>query len=185
MNKQQSGSVVTFVIVGVLLAILVVGGIVVSQRRAAEHGRVADSAQNEREEIGEPTDSPEEENTSDEDAASDEAAEEVAENEAAEREQAAQDEAEAETERQRIAEETAERERAEQAEAARVAAEQQRVAANTEGTMPTTGGGTEVTPHAGSLPETGPVEDILMMTVGLIAIVGAGYVYYHYGYGRK
>ena len=180
MNKQQSGSVVTFVIVGVLLAILVVGGIVVSQRRAAEHGRVADSAQNEREEIGEPTDSPEEENTSDEDAASDEAAEEVAENEAAEREQA-----EAETERQRIAEETAERERAEQAEAARVAAEQQRVAANTEGTMPTTGGGTEVTPHAGSLPETGPVEDILMMTVGLIAIVGAGYVYYHYGYGRK
>ena len=36
-----------------------------------------------------------------------------------------------------------------------------------------------------ALPTTGPIEDIFMMVIGAVAIFGSGYVYYHYGYGRK
>jgi hypothetical protein cdiviTM7_01550 len=36
-----------------------------------------------------------------------------------------------------------------------------------------------------ALPTTGPIEDIFMMVIGAVAIFGSGYIYYHYGYGRK
>lgn len=36
-----------------------------------------------------------------------------------------------------------------------------------------------------ALPTTGPIEDIFMMVIGAVAIFGSGYVYYHYGYGRR
>ena len=36
-----------------------------------------------------------------------------------------------------------------------------------------------------ALPTTGPIEEIFMMVIGAVAIFGSGYVYYHYGYGRK
>lgn len=34
---------------------------------------------------------------------------------------------------------------------------------------------------AGALPTTGPVEDALATVIGVIALIGAGYVYYHFG----
>ncbi|MGO3701573.1 MAG: hypothetical protein ACTJG2_00065 [Candidatus Saccharimonadales bacterium] len=170
MNKQQSGSVVSFVIVGVLLAILVVGGIVLSQRRGADH------AVEQGQTAGEPTADPEEtanNEGNDNGASTDQNADQDADK------QAQEEEKQAEEQRKKEAAEAAERERV----AAQEAAEQEAAqAAENNGPMARTGGGDV---HAGELPETGPVEDFLMMTVGLIAIAGSGYVYYHFGYGRK
>lgn len=161
--ERQSGSIVIYIVVGLLLAALAVGAVIVAQHRGSQ--QIASRP------AGEPTqqrdDAPAEENTTDEDEK--QAEKEAADKKAAD-EKAAQEEAEAEkrAEQKRIAEE----------EAAKREAESQASDAQEEsqtGPMARAGG-----PQAASnLPTTGPVEDTLGMVVGMIAIFGAGYFYYH------
>ncbi|KKW01444.1 MAG: hypothetical protein UY35_C0028G0010 [Candidatus Saccharibacteria bacterium GW2011_GWC2_48_9] len=161
--ERRSGSIVIYVIVGVLLAALAVGAVIVAQHRGSQ--QIASRP------AGEPTqqrdEAPTEENTTDED-------EEQAEKEAAEKkaadEKAAQEEAEAEkrAEQKRIAEEEAAKKEAESE--ASDAPEQDQ-----SGPMAQAGG----PQTASNLPTTGPVEDTLGMVVGMVAIFGAGYFYYH------
>lgn len=166
MNKQQSGSVIVYALVSVVLVGALIGGIVFSQKRAE---RVAvQPGTNEQPALPAP------------DPATPGKDEQVAQKKAEE-----EKDAEKAKQQQKAAKDKAQKEQAQQEakeqELARKAAEAEREATQTpsaspEGPMARTGG-----PAAGDLPQTGPVADAFMAALGLIAIYGAGYVYYHYG----
>lgn len=171
-TQQQSGSIIIFVIVGVLLAAAVVGGIVLVQKRGNEtaNTEVASpfGAQQQEGRVDDKEPSAEEQNSQEDKEAKQKA---EAEKKAAEGKKAQEE---------RAAQEAKEKELAERAAAAEQS--RQKPAANEDasvspGPIARTGGGVQ----PDDLPTTGPVEDALAATFGLMAIFGAGYVYYHYG----
>lgn len=175
--QKQSGSTIVYVIVGIVLAAASVGAIIVAQHRGSQ--QVA--SQPSTEVVQRPADSSDSEE--DEKQATDSANREKAEKEKAEKARQAEEKAKrAEEQKQADEKAAAEREKevAAKEEAARKQAEQGQVAESAQGPMARTGVDTQV----GSLPETGPIEDTLGMVVGVIAILGAGYFYYHFG-GRQ
>ncbi len=164
-RQRQSGSVVVYTIVSVLLAAMVIGAIIVAKNRASQQITTPPS-----EEVA--TQESEEQSTEDS-------------------KETAQDADKGQEDTDKEAEETAAREKA-QEEAKklaeeRAAAEQEAAATqdqdetqvNSDGPMARTGGA-----QGSALPTTGPVEDLLGMVTGLLVIVGAGYLYYHYGQRR-
>lgn len=160
-NQRQSGSVIIYVIVGVLLAVLAVGAIIVAQNRGGL--QIAQRPSTQAPQSGTsntPADQPQGDNKS---------------NEQAQKEQADKKAAEQKAQQDAAAKKQADdKAAADKAAADKKAAEQQ--AAATSGPMARTD-----VPSASHLPTTGPVEDTLSMVVGLMAILGAGYFYYHYG----
>lgn len=178
-RQRQAGSIGAFVVVGMVFAAMLVGGIVLVKKRTSQPAvstqnpdvtKVATQSSG-----ASGAQSASQQNDEDRLAKEKKAAEEKARQEVAEREAKQKDEAEAaarRAEEARIAKEKA-------AEAAK-AAQAQSSPATPDGPMTRTHES-----QAGALPTTGPVEDMLMMVIGAIVIVGAGYVYYHYGYGRN
>ena len=158
--QRQSGSVIVYTIVGVLLAAAAVGAIIVAQNRGNQ--QIASRP------ITEAPQAPEDNSESEaqSDKQSEEAKQQQAQKEAAEK-KAAEDKAKADA----VAKQQADEKKA--AEAA-----QQQAAAAAASPMARTGGAAQ---SAGNLPTTGPVEDTLSMVIGLTAILGAGYLYYHFG----
>ena len=197
MNNQQSGSILSFVIVGVLLAALVVGGIVISQRRSADRAALVTSEEINSGTVTEAPGGDAEETTPDSDGATDENATDDATDENREEETAndeAGDESTADeggeagvsTDENATNDDTAQPAPSNEIAATDPATDTDALVSN--GPIARTGGGPQAAQepqHAGELPETGPAEDAVMMAVGLVAILGAGYVYYHFGYGRK
>lgn len=159
MRKQQSGSIITYVLVSIVLAGLLIGGILFSQQRASQV--------DDRSPATKPPMAPTDVSTN-----QDQQDKEQKERQAAEQKRAAQQQKQAAEQAQK---EAKERELAEQAANAQREASQAPAAAP-DGPMARTGG---VQP--GDLPTTGPVSDALGAVSGLLAIAGAGYVYYHYG----
>lgn len=164
--QHQSGSVITYVIVGVLLAAVSVGAIIVAQHRGSQQLAGQPPAG-----ISQPAqDTPKENNTSSEkDEARTEAKDEKAQ-EAAAKKKAAEEAQQREAKEQR---EEKEREAAEATTS--TTQEQQTPVVDVDGPMARTGGAQP----ADALPTTGPVEDTLSMVIGLLAISSAGYFYYH------
>lgn len=164
MSKQQSGSIVIYTIVGVVLAGLLVGGIAFSQKRAEQladrRGSTEQSSEPSKQEAAEQNRQSEKE--------TDEQAEKRREAEESKRQQ---QERQAKEQAEKKARE---RELAEKAAQAQRDVEQAPVA--NEGPMARTGGA-----QAGDLPTTGPISDALGAVSGLLAIAAAGYVYYYYG----
>lgn len=165
-NQRQSGSVIIYVIVGVLLAVLAVGAIIVAQNRGGL--QIAQRPSTQAPQSGTsntPADQPQGDNKSNEQAQKEQADKKAA-------EQKAQQDAAAKKQADDKA--AADKAAADKKAAEQQAAQQQ--AAATSGPMARTD-----VPSASHLPTTGPVEDTLSMVVGLMAILGAGYFYYHYG----
>lgn len=162
-QRQQTGSIVAYVVVGLLLAVASVAAIV-AVRNYDAGDKIASRP------ITEAPSDPDKAAQKSTDADKEKATKDAAERE---KEQATQKAHEAEAEA--AAEQKAADEAKAAEEAARVAAESE--AATADGPMATAGA--QVT--TGELPTTGPAEDLLSMVIGLVAIVGAGYVYYHYG----
>lgn len=162
MRKQQSGSIITYVLVSIVLAGLLIGGILFSQQRASQ----ATDRQPATKQPTIPTEAPVRQDQQDK---------AKKEQQAAEEKRAAQEQKQA---AEQARKEAKERELAEQAASAQREAIQT-PAATPDGPMARTGG---VQP--GDLPTTGPVSDALGAVSGLLAIAGAGYVYYHYGRRR-
>ncbi|NLA43175.1 LPXTG cell wall anchor domain-containing protein [Candidatus Saccharibacteria bacterium] len=180
MNKQQSGSVAVFAIVGVLLAALIVGAIVISQRRGSESRvafgpqelRQADPGNQKQPKADKKTDNPKSKDKSDKVKESEQNKDSSKQLDDDKRKKAEGDKS---TEDKLREEAIAKAKRQHEAEAAREAQPQPQTQTG-DGPMSRTGG---VGPA--DLPETGPAEDLLMMTIGVVAIVGSGYFYYHYG----
>lgn len=179
--QKQSGSTIVYVIVGIVLAAASVGAIIVAQHRGERQvvsqpsaGVVqtpqdsSDSAKDKNQDDAQSSESGNRETSEKEKAEADKQAKEKAKR--AEEQKQADEKAAAEREKEATAKEEAARKQAEQAQAA----------VNEQGPMARTG----VDTQAGSLPETGPVEDTLGIVIGIIAILGAGYFYYHFG-GRQ
>lgn len=178
---KQQGSVVSFIVTGVLLSTLLIGGIVIVKRHLGGSSNstgtnlteIADSGQASGELSGDGATSSSQnnnDNPKEDEPKKEEEAKKQAEAEAArEKEKAA-------------AEEAKKREEAEkQVEADRLAREQQAQAAANTTDGPSTGAQARSQAQVAALPTTGPLEDLFMMTIGIIAILGGGYVYYHYG----
>ena len=166
--KQQSGSIVVFAIVSVLLVGGFIGAIIMAQNRAQD---VVGSTPP----VAEQKPDQAQRSQSDEDRAAKQEAERESEQkrqaEAKQKAEAAKQEAarEAEAKERELAEQAARAERE-----AHQPATQQPAAGD--GPMARTGG-----VHASGLPETGPIADAFAATFGVVAIFGASYVYYHYG----
>lgn len=172
--QRQSGSVIIYVIVGVFLAAAAVGAVIVAQHRSGQliATQPADNSSQQRDQDDDASSNAD----SNTDTSEKSEAEQKREQEREEKEKAAAEEKKAAEEAERKAEEeqAAKERAAAQREAESDAAEEEQSAAQT-GPMARTGG----SQTAANLPETGPVEDTLGMVVGMIAILGAGYVYYH------
>lgn len=185
-TQQQSGSVIVFTLVGIVLAAAVVGGIIMAQKRGStatvatqpasqqQDGRVdGDAPKSEKEKKAEEKakkDAEAKKKAEAEKKAKEKKANEQKSEEQKAKERAAREKREAEE--KRLAEQAAEAERTQQDQTPAPASD----ATVSPGPIARTGG-----PHPGGLPETGPVEDMLAAVFGLVAIFGAGYVYYHYG----
>ena len=159
--QRQSGSVIVYAIVGVLLAAAAVGAIIVAQNRGSQQGASRPL-----------TEAPQTQNQGDDDkskstdqAAKDQAAKEKT----AADQQAAKEKAQAEAKKQAEEKLAADKKAAEE----KVTADQQAAAA---GPMARAGAD-----QSASLPTTGPADDMLSMLIGIVAITGAGYFYYHFG----
>ncbi len=176
-----------FAVIGIALAALVVGGIVISQRRGAT---VADSnrvvpqsevADNKSATDKKSTD-PEAKDTEKkaQDKKSEEASNKPDSTKQDEKKQSAGGDAEKKTDEAKKKEEEAaaarERSQPTPSGTAPGANQQPEGGDAASGPMSRTGG-----QHPTDLPETGPTEDLLMMTIGLLAIMGSGYAYYHFG----
>jgi LPXTG-motif cell wall-anchored protein len=162
MRKNESGAVVSYVIGAVLLVMVVIGGIYFAHQRGSLNSQATLELGKEATETTQ--------NQANNDNESKEA--EKASNEKTEADKKAEEDAQAKV----AADEKKKAEEAKKAEEEKAQAAEDSPAA------------TESTPMerqevatAGNLPTTGPVEDILASVVGLIALVGAGYVYYHFG----
>ena len=167
-SPRQAGSIVTYVVVGLLLVVASVAAIVavrydgssdtIASRPITEAPQDPDEADKE--------DS--EKSKKEKEAAEAKAAEEKRQAEAAEKEKA---EVEAAAQAEKEAEEAA---------AAAQAEAESQAAVNNDGPMATAG-----VQAPEELPTTGLAEDLLSMAIGAVAITGAGYLYYHYGTRRR
>lgn len=173
-TQRQSGSVVVYGIVGVVLAALAVGAIVVAQHRGGVRIASQPATEAPRESGSESTTPSPSQGQSQDNKAAEQA---QADKEAADK-KAAEDKARQDVEAKKKADEKAAADK--KAADERAAQQQTAAAATPAGPMAQTGG----VQSASHLPTTGPVEDTLSMVVGLMAILGAGYFYYHYGRRR-
>lgn len=168
-SAQQAGSVVVYTIVGVLLAVATIGAIVVAKNRGDQQITTRPS---------QPTveQSDKKDNTSPK-GADNENKEKLKESQKIAEDKAAREKAQAEA--KKIAEEkvAAEKKAAEEKVAEKVA--QAEAQGKTDGPMTRASGD-----QGAALPTTGPAEDLLGMVTGLVVIVGAGYLYYHFGQRR-
>lgn len=171
MNKQQTqaGSIGVFLLVSVVLAAFMISSIVwVRSRQAPAPNKVAVQQSSEQADTQQQSQQPAPQ------AANEQEDKAKREKEAAEKEAArVAEEKRASEAKAKEAEEEKRRAEARQAEQRQTEAAQQQAA---QGPM-----ARAQAPVAGALPTTGPLEDAVMMTIGALAIAGAGYVYYHYG----
>lgn len=156
--QRQAGSVITYLIVGVVLVAVGIGAVVAVQNRSSsdlatrpESSEVAQQDTDERlvHEEEEQAPAPESESSRTERAESDSS----------------------------VAEESPDT----AAQSANTDAGAEAVAPQAEASMPTGGVAVE---GQGELPSTGPMQTVLGNVIGLVAIVGAGYGYYHFGQRR-
>lgn len=164
-RQRQSGSTGVFIVIGVVLAAAMIGLIVFVQKRnkqpEAQSPQVAVDQPSVEKQAAEETKRAEEQKKEADRKAADEKA---------------RKEAEQKREEEERTKRLAEQQQREKAEAEKQAAAQAQQQAAADGPM-----ARPQTQHPSGLPTTGPVEDLLTMTIGAIAIIGAGYVYYHYG----
>lgn len=156
--QRQSGSAIVYVIVGVLLTVVAIGAIIVAQNRGGEQIATRPITEAPQTQGGDAESNPPKQ--------TEEEKQQQAQKEAADK-KAAEDKAAADA---------AAKKQAEDEKAAETAQQQAAAAASP---MARTGGA--VAQSANNLPTTGPVEDTLSMVIGLTAILGAGYFYYHFG----
>lgn len=171
-DQRQSGSAIVYVIVGVLLVAASIGAIIVAQNRGGQQIATRPVT-----EAPQGTD-----NSSDSQGADNQ--QKTSEQQQKEKDQQEQDK-KAAAEKQRLADEKAKadadaKRAADEKAAADKAAAEQQATATAGGPMARTG----ASQSASHLPTTGPVEDTLSMVVGLVALLGAGYGYYHFGVRR-
>lgn len=163
--QRQAGSVVVYVLVGVLLAAVAVGAIIMAQNRGGQQDVSQPAVETPPTPVSQ---------NNDKKAADTQQADKAAKDKMAAEDKAAKEKAQAEAKKQAEDKLTADKKAAEDKAAAKK--ESQQVAVATDGPMARTGGS-----QAGTLPTTGPAEDALGIVVGLVAIAGAGYFYYHFG----
>ncbi len=168
--QRQSGSVIVYVIVGVLLAAATVGAIIVAQNRGDQRIASRPTTETSQDRDTPPAQTDDEE--ADKDATEQKAAEEKSRAEAERQAKEKEKEKEKAAAEQRAAEQEAEEQKAKE----QAVAEQEEAAQQSD-TLAQTGG--EQPTAADNLPTTGPVQDTLGAVIGLIAIASAGYVYYH------
>lgn len=166
MRRNESGAVVPYVIGAVLLVAVVIGGIYFAHYRGGLHGETTL-------EIGQQkTDDKQDQANKGNDTKKDDSKD-------TDEKSAADKKAEEDARAKVAAEEKKKAEEAKKAEAQKKAdaAAKEEAEADTESTPMER----QEVAAANTLPTTGPVEDFLASIIGVVALVGAGYVYYHFG----
>lgn len=171
-NKNQPGSVASFIVVAIVLVVAALGAVWYLNNKDSVSinlptGEVAkndsDQAKDEKDKASQ--------SSSDEQAKKEEAQSRAKQKIEAEKEQAEKDKSE-KTDDQNTSDRN-------QAGSSSQSTSQNSGQAGSETDSPTSQA--DSMPNTGPLPETGPATDILASVIGLMAIVGSGYVYYHFG----
>lgn len=175
-QKKQQGSVASFIVTGVLLSTVFIGSIVAVKKQfgtnKSESNDVTKIAKTEDKKIGDNT-SKSKESTSKDTGNNNKETESQKKPDSLDNNQAEQKKLEEEAKKKSGTEK-----QQDQTGAPHQSAPNQELQNQSQQTQ-LSGASSE------ALPTTGPIEDIFMMVIGAVAIFGSGYVYYHYGYGRK